>query len=271
MEADPYIFGPDSEMWRINRERCGLFFGPAAAILQVAHPRVAQGVHDHSRFRTDTLGRLRRTLQATNRIAFGRRSEAEAMRDQLARVHSRIRGETADGVPGPKTYSADEPDLLLWVLATLIVAAIDGYELVYDPLPTERKKAFYADMIRFGAYFGVDESTCPESWTAFKEYYRSMIEGDLLGGHPICAEVSHGIVHPRDSFAVRSLGFAIDFLPIETLPEPVRSRLGIRSTPWTRSRMNLIRRTAPRWFPRLPERQRFYLEYLEARRNFGSS
>jgi Uncharacterized protein conserved in bacteria len=89
-DADPFLFAPESEMWRINRERCGLIYGPAAAILQVAHPRIAQGVHDHSNFRTDTMGRLRRTLEGTNRIAFGRASEAEAIKARLTAVHGRF-------------------------------------------------------------------------------------------------------------------------------------------------------------------------------------
>ena len=46
--------------------------GPAAAILQIAHPRIEQGVHNHTNFRTDIMGRLRRTLESTNRIVFGR-------------------------------------------------------------------------------------------------------------------------------------------------------------------------------------------------------
>ncbi len=264
-DPDPFVFGPDTEMWRINRERCGLFFGPAAAILQVAHPRIAQGVHDHSRFRTDTLGRLRRTLEATNRIAFGRHSEAETTRQQLARVHARIEGKTAPGVPGPETYSAAEPDLLLWVLATLIVAALDGHEFVHGPLPGERKQAFYRDMVRFGTYFGVAETDCPAVWPEFEDYYESMIHGELLGSHPICAEVSRGIIDPRDSAFARTLGRLIDFLPVETLPEPVRSRLGILSTPWTRARMRVLVRSVPHWFPRLPARLRFYPEYRNAR------
>jgi hypothetical protein len=63
-------------MWQISRERCGLIYGPAAAILQIAHPRIAQGVHNHSNFRTDIIGRLRRTLENTNRIVFGRVSDS---------------------------------------------------------------------------------------------------------------------------------------------------------------------------------------------------
>ena len=139
-KADAFLFAPESEIWRINRERCGLIYGPAAAVLQVSHPRVAQGVHDHSKFRTDTIGRLHRTIESTNRIVFGTISEAEAMRTRLAAVHRKVRGAVSAGVSGPPAYSAFEPDLLLWVLATLITAAVRGYEFIYGELPSRSKR-----------------------------------------------------------------------------------------------------------------------------------
>jgi uncharacterized protein (DUF2236 family) len=262
--ADPFLFGPDSEMWRICRERCGLIYGPAAAILQLAHPRIAQGVHDHSAFRTDTLGRLRRTLEGTNRIAFGRLSAANAMRTRLAAVHGKIHGVVSPGMPGPLAYSAFEPDLVFWVLATLITAALSGYELIHGTLSVVRKEAFYRDMCRFGAYFGVDESLCPVGWPAFETYYEEMVEGELLGSHWLSRELARAVVYPQDSAAIRLFGLGIDFLPIETLPINVRQRLGFVSTTSSRLRMRLTRCVLPKVFPFLPPRLRFYPEYLRA-------
>ena len=205
-EADPFLFAPDSEMWRVNRERCGLIYGPAAAILQLAHPRIAQGVYDHSNFRYDTMGRLRRTLSSTNKIAFGRTSQARAVSEHVASRHRKVRGQVFDGIDGARTYSAFEPELLLWVLATLITAALNGYELIYGELPVARKEAFYRDMCRFGTYFGVPESLSPKDWPAFDAYYTSMVDGELLASHPICGELARAVVHPRDTVGAGRLG-----------------------------------------------------------------
>ena len=265
-EADPFLFGPRSEIWRISRERCGLIYGPAAAILQVAHPRIAQGVYEHSSFRQDTLGRLRRTLKSTNEIVFGRVSEAEAVSRDLAAVHRRIRGRVFPAVKGPRTYSAFEPDLLFWVLATLIAGAVSGYELIYGDLGLARKEAFYRDACRFGAYFGVREALCPQGWSAFQDYYASMVEGDLLGSHWMCRELARAVIYPPDSTGTRLLGLGIDFLPLETLPPRVRQRLGLQSTVWSRLRMSLTRGVLPKVFPVLPRRLRFCPEYLKATR-----
>jgi uncharacterized protein (DUF2236 family) len=251
-------------MWRVNRERCGLIYGPAAAILQLAHPRIAQGVYDHSSFRNDTLGRLSRTLSSTNQIAFGRVSQAKAVSERVAARHRKVRGTVSTGVSGSYTYSAFEPDLLLWVLATLITAAVKGYELVYGEIPIARKEAFYRDMCRFGTYFGVPESLSPSGWCAFEAYYKSMVEGDLLGSHWICGELARAVVHPKDTLGTSILGYAIDFVAVETLPPKVRDRLGLKSTGWTRFRMRGARRLLPRVFPALPPKLRFYPEYLTA-------
>ncbi|MEM8952646.1 MAG: oxygenase MpaB family protein [Verrucomicrobiota bacterium] len=264
MERDEFLFRPDSEMWRVNRERCGLIYGPAAAILQIAHPRIAQGVYDHSDFRGDTLGRLQRTLRGTNGIAFGRISEAEAMKARLSAVHGEVRGEVLEGVEGRRGYSAFEPELLVWVLATLVIAALRGYELIYGEVSLDRKERFYRDMCRFGTYFGVNEADCPEGWGKFETYYEEMIEGDLLGGHAICAELAEVIVHPRDTMGTRLLGRGIDFMAIELLPDRVRERLGLRSTAWTRARMRVARLVLRRAWIHVPRRWRFYPEYLRA-------
>ncbi len=263
-ETDPFLFAPDSEMWRVNRERCGLIYGPAAAILQLAHPRIAQGVYDHSNFRYDTMGRLRRTLSSTNQIAFGRVSQAKAVSDRVAARHRKIRGTVFAGIGEPRTYSAFEPDLLLWVLATLITAAINGYELIYGGLSVARKEAFYRDMCRFGTYFGVLDSLSPKDWPAFDAYYTSMVEGELLGSHRICGELARAVVHPQDTFSAAILGRTIDFVVIETLPPKVRERLALKSTTSSRFRMRLLRHMLPKVFPVLPPKVRFYPEYLKA-------
>lgn len=269
--VDPFLFAPESEIWRINRERCGLIYGPTAAILQIAHPRIAQGVYDHSNFRVDILGRLRRTLEDTNRIVFGRVSEAEDVKTRLAAVHSKVRGTVPPGIKGPHAYSASEQDLLFWVLATLINAAVSGYEFIYGELPLARKEAFYRDMCRFGTYFSVDESLPPKGWIAFESYYDGMVESDLLGSHAICRELARAVVYPEDSAAARLLGWGIDFLPIETLPPKIRKRLGLPSTISTRLRMRLSRGLLPKLFPILPYRLRFYPEYLSAIREIKKS
>lgn len=250
-------------MWRVNHQKCGLFYGPAAAILQIAHPRIAQGVADHSNFEYDTLGRLNRTLAATNRIAFGTIEEAEAIREKLRNLHRGVKGEVSSGMEGGPKYTALEPDLLLWVLATLIMAALQGYEMVYGSLPAERKERFYREMREFGTYFGLDEGYGPADMKAFGEYYETMLRGDLLGSHPLCRQLAMAIVSPKDSRGAKMLGDRIRFLSIETLPAGVRERLGFRSTAFTRGSMWALRKTSRLTFSRLPKKVRCFPEAIQ--------
>ncbi len=264
--SSDFAFGPDSEIWQVNRYATGLLFGPAAVLLQVAHPRVAQGVADHSDFRNDALGRLRRTLHAVNAIAFGTHGEAESMRTRMTAAHQRVRGHTSEGMDGPKRYSAFEPDLLLWVLATLIDASFKGYEFVWGPLSKPRRERFYHDFRRFGSYFGLDPAMGPQSLDAFIHYFDDMLSQEWLGQHPLCAEVAAAVVHPPAPFRDRLLGHLVDFLPIETVPPQIRERLQLPSTWWTRARMTCLRQIAPVAFRILPKRLTYYPEAYRAER-----
>jgi len=250
--ADPFLFAPESEMWRINRERCGLIYGPAAAILQVAHPRIAQGVHDHSNFRTDIMGRLHRTLKSTNRIAFGRVSEAEKMKTRLAAMHGNVRGAVSPGIKGPRAYSAFEPDLLIWVLATLINAAVSGFQFIYGSYPSPGKRLSIATSAASGHFSVSMNRFHPRDGLRFEAYYDGMVEGDLLGSHSMCRELARSVIYPQDSAGTRFLGWGMDFLPIETLPPKVRDRLGLRSTISSRFRMRLTQKCVAKSVPGLP-------------------
>src|SRR3984893_4385976 len=118
LNEDHGLFGPDSIIWRVNRESAVTLAGTCAILMQFAHPKVAAGVRDHSRYQVDPVGRLRRTLHRTMASFFGPRPAAmEAVRAINSR-HRTVRG------PG---YSAMDPELLLWVHATLVYSSIRGY------------------------------------------------------------------------------------------------------------------------------------------------
>jgi len=179
-------------------------------------------------------------------------------------MHGKVRGAVSPGIEGSRAYSAFEQDLLFWVLATLINAAVSGFEFIYGRLPVARKEAYYRDMCRFGTFFGVDESLSPKEWGPFEAYYDGMVEGDLLGSHSMCRDLARAVIYPQDSAGTHSLGWGIDFLPIEMLSPKVRDRLGLRSTISSRFRMRLTRFVLPKLFPLFPRRLRFYPEYLRA-------
>lgn len=275
--AGDFAFPPDSLLWKVCRERCNLLDGGAAAVLQVAHPKVAAGVRDHSDFRRDTFGRLQRTLDGVNTIAFGTRAEADAMAARIAARHRRVRGRVAadaqsiddlsSGDPSSgERYSADDPELLMWVVATLVVAAVVGYERGFPRLTAAERESFYADMRRFGAYFGLPADAGPQTWDEFQRYYDGMVAAEWVGATAVSRAMAWAVAMPARPWWLRLLGRPARFAFTEVLPPPVAARLGFRRTPWTRAAMAVVRRLLPWVIPLLPPRLRYVPQYLAARK-----
>jgi uncharacterized protein (DUF2236 family) len=245
------VFPPDSLIRRVSRENAVLLGGPAAAILQVAHPMIGAGVAAHSRFRADTLGRLHRTLEAVYTVAFGTAAEAERLREHVAAVHRPVRGDQ------PVTYDASNPDAQLWVLATLIAVGTEVYETLVEPLTPVEREAHYRDMRVFGEYFGLSRDFGPASLAEFDEYYAKELASEKMGSLPVSSEVAREIVAPGSPW-----WFAVGTRParqlvIETIPPPVRERLGFRSTAVGRVALRGTVGSLRRLIPSLPGRVRF--------------
>ena len=123
----PGLYGPGSEAWRLNREAMLLLgAGPRALLLQLAHPPVAAGVADHSDFRTDPWRRLAGTLRSYLTIVYGTSAAARA---EIRRLNALHRGITGPG------YAARDPELSLWVHATLVDSTIAVADAWLEPVP----------------------------------------------------------------------------------------------------------------------------------------
>ncbi len=162
------LFTDDSMIRRVHREGVLLLGGGRALLMQVAHPSVANGVAEHSSYRARRLGRLLRTLRLTLTIAFGSPAQAEAAAAAINAVHERVRGEG---------YRATDPDLLTWVLATLIDTALVVYGRFVGPLPPEAAEAYYRDMQALGRVLGIPEGFMPPAVAQFEAYVAGMIDG----------------------------------------------------------------------------------------------
>lgn len=255
------LFGPGSEMWRINRERAVLLAGPAAAVLQVAHPQVARGVANHSKFREDSIGRLSRTLDAMYAVAFGTLSSVEAVRKEIGAVHAKVKG------PG---YSAFDPDAQLWVMATLIMGSVQIYQRFIAPLASSELDVFLAENARTCDVFGLNPDHLPQPWTAFESYYLSMLNGRDLGSDPLCARVANAVLCPTTPLEMRLLSPVFRSLASEFIPMELWERLQLRSSPIRRMVWRTLDTLLPQLIPHLPSVWRFPLPYrLAAKRCAG--
>jgi uncharacterized protein (DUF2236 family) len=103
--------------------------GVASLLLQMLHPRALAGVWDHSNFREDRLGRLRRTARFIARTTYGTTQEAEHAIAQVRDIHARVKGLDAEGRP----YSADDPDLLTWIHVAEVTSFLRAYLRYKNP------------------------------------------------------------------------------------------------------------------------------------------
>jgi uncharacterized protein (DUF2236 family) len=214
--ADPVLgfYGPDSMMWRINREAVLLGAGPTALLLQIAHPLVAEGVAQHSTFESDPFRRLHGTINTTMDLVFGDGAAAERAVRRLNGVHAGVRGasEDADAQRLAASYRALDPELLLWVQVTLIVTSVRAYRRWVAPLTRDELEQFWQEARSVGVRLGIPASLSPTDWSALAAYWRGML-------------APAGPIHPTAT--ARRLSRLIIRPPIPLVPGPVVDLLGL--------------------------------------------
>jgi uncharacterized protein (DUF2236 family) len=168
--GDDGLFGPGSGPWRVHGDLTAMMIGGVSALLlQMLHPGALAGVWDHSDFRRDRLGRLKRTAQFIGLTTFGGTATAEAAIARVRRVHGHVHGHLPDGTP----YAADDPALLTWVH----VAEVDSFlraHLVYrDPaMPGAMQDSYLADYALVARRLGATD--VPASRREIADYYEAI-------------------------------------------------------------------------------------------------
>jgi uncharacterized protein (DUF2236 family) len=252
--ADPVagFFGPDSLTWRVNRETAVYLGGMRALLMQIAHPKVAQGVADHSNFRDNPLGRLRRTFDTVHAMVFGTRDEAVAAALRLHEVHARVRGRLADPINGMTAeYHANDPELLLWVFATLVDSSLLSYQTFVEPLRAPEETAFYEEARTFATLCGIDADELPPDIAAFRAYVRQVVRGGELVITPTAREIAETLLKgppPLYPFQPSNYVLAAGMLPVE-----LRERFGIGWTLPVRATYSIGVRVVRRLVPHMPD------------------
>jgi len=177
------LFAPDGWLRRISGEPSVLFGGARALLLEVAHPLVAAGVAEHSDFERDPFGRLQRTLGAVTALAFAPRAEALAAARGVARSHEAVRGHLpvatgpfAKGTP----YHGRDPDLVLWVWATLCDTALVVYRDFVGSIDASALAEYHRDQRSMALLFGSPPDRTPGEPEAFRHWFDERVASDVL-------------------------------------------------------------------------------------------
>lgn len=172
------VFGPNSLMWTVGRESVLVLAGGRAALLQLAHPYVAQGVAHHSQVLEDVQGRFRRTLSYVYNMTFGDLDSALGLSRRVFALHRRVNGQLDDRAgryaPGDR-YTALDPHALFWVAATLWDTSILIFEKTVRPLSRLEKHRYYREAKLFARLFAIPDEVIPPDWDAFRRYFDRML------------------------------------------------------------------------------------------------
>ena len=219
--TDVGLFGPRSLVWRVHRDRTFPLAGMRSLMVQALHPLAMAGVAQHSDWRRDPFGRLAATSGYVLSVTYGDTAAANASAARVRAVHTHVRG--TDGVTG-LDYSAEDPELLLWVHAGMvdsIVHVVQRYGRGLDAVEADR---YVAEMVPFAAIVGVPAEQVPTSVQGLREYIESV---DLLQATPAARDAIGVVLDPPDlSDDLRELWHELGQVAIGTLPGWARSMYG---------------------------------------------
>ena len=259
-EGDPGLFGPDSMPWEVHNDFTSMLVGGIASLLlQMLHPLALAGVWDHSNFRQDMLGRLRRTGQFVAGTSFAPTASADWLIDKVRTIHLQVTGTGLDGRP----YAASDPELLTWVHVAEVSNFLAAHLRYRNPHLSGADQDRYYDEIALVAE-RLGATHVPRSRQQIADYLEG-IRPQLL-----CDERSHEVIRlllnaPAPSLLAKPFGALMMQAGIDLLPDWASDQLGLHQRPQMRKLIRAgVNSTAPilRWAVRNGSVQR-------ARRRMG--
>ena len=228
MNGDPGYFGPESMMWKVNKEITVLFGGARALLMHAAHPLIAAGARQTSFYQRDPWKRLIRTLSLQNSVTFGTVEEANESAVRINRLHEVIKGK--DEITGD-IYDALDHEQLLWVHACLQLSSIYFYEQTVKKLTQEEKDKYHKENMLSAKLVLIDTEKMPQTHNELKDWvikksktkdYLLMTDvardvGDIISGGPV----------PKH---IKPIWPFISFTAFNTLPNEFKEIYGIKSS-----------------------------------------
>lgn len=265
------VFQDGSLIRRVHAEQVVGLAGARALLMQAAHPVAFAGFFASTGALDDPYPRLERTAAAMNTVIFGKRADAERVTARVRRVHSRFRGRlprAAGPFPAGTRWAADDPELLLWIVATLVDSALLVYERYVSPLSSQQRQEYWTQYRAVGRLFGLDDEHSPETIDELEAYVDGMLASDQLYVSPEARALGIRVVlHPPVPVVARPLLELANFITVGLLPGGLRRQYGLSWDPLRglvhRSGSEYTRRVL---LPILPGRLRYIRNPLMAAR-----
>jgi uncharacterized protein (DUF2236 family) len=231
------LFDDHAMIRRVHRERAVALHGQRALLMQAAHPLAFVGFWGATAAQEPEKAypRLQRTAEAMATAVFGPADAAEAMGRRVRAIHGAVSGTLAEDV-GPwkagTPWRADDPELLLWILASLVDSALLVHDRFVRPLRPEERDAFWRDYRVVGELFGLRQADMPQTIVAFDAYVADMLASDRT--EVIASAKAAGrqiVLHPPVPLPFRPALKVANEITASLLPPKVRKGFGLRWDP----------------------------------------
>jgi len=240
------FFAADSMVRRLHRERLVLFSGVGAPLMQACDPVAVVGFQRHSVIYDDPQARLLRTDERMSRIYFGTREEAEGTGGVVQAMHRRVRGKTAVAygpIPKATRYDASDPELGLWVLASVADSALVYYESVFGDLAQSERERYWSEYRHVGELLGLPPGSMPATYSGLRRYIDGRLgDGSLWISDERREQAVRIVLEPPFSgwqrAAVVPVTETVKLISTGLLPAEIRSLLGFS---WDPAREALLR------------------------------
>ena len=228
MNGDPGHFGPQSMMWKVNKEITVLFGGARALLMHAAHPLIAAGARQTSFYQRDPWKRLIRTLSLQNSVTFGTIEEANESAHRINKLHEVIKGN--DEVTGGY-YDALDHEQLLWVHACLQISSIYFYEKTVKKLTEEEKNKYHEENSIAAEMVLVDKEKIPKTHNELKNWVIAKSrEKDYLVQTDVAMDVYEIIGGGPVPRHIKPIWPFIAFTAFNTLPKEFKDIYGINTS-----------------------------------------
>jgi len=219
-------FDDASMLRRVHREMAVAFSGPRALLMQATHPVAFEGFFAHTGAMDEPYKRLARTAEVMDTIAFGSSADADRATRKVRAMHARVRGvlaKPAGRFPAGTPFAADDPVLLLWILASLVDSALVVYERYVSSLSRVEREAYWQDYRVIGGLFGLKDSEMPATIDDFDAYMHDMLAGCDLYVTEAARELAIQIVmRPPVPLHRRPILELVNFITVGLLPSELR-------------------------------------------------
>ena len=240
MQSDPGYFGPNSMMWKINKEITVLFGGARALLMHASHPLIAAGARQTSLYQRDPWKRLIRTLSLQNSVTFGTKEEADDSATRINKLHEVIKGE--DHVTG-KIYDALDHEQLLWVHACLQLSSIFFYEKTVKKLTDDEKNLYHKENMLSADLVLINTNKMPKTHNELRDWVISKSkEKHFLKITDVAIDVKEIIAGGPVPKHIKPIWPFIAFTAFQTLPPEFKDIYDIKDTKLKRFilKLNLI-------------------------------